>query len=206
MKERPILFSAPMVLAILEGRKTQTRRAMKFQLADDATPEIHDGKLLWRYPDETLRAVPYCSGNSKYGQPGDWIWVREAWRTAEGFDIYPPRDIQATTPIRYEADGAWTFPDVGMAGSGGKYRPPMFMPRWASRINLEITGVRVERLQDISETDAIAEGVSPDMDIVWQTGDDTPVGMFGELWESINGRGSWDVTPWVWVIEFRRMS
>jgi hypothetical protein len=79
------------------------------------------------------------------------------------------------------------------------------MPRWASRITLEITAVRVERLGDISEADAIAEGVSNDMPIVWQSGDDTPRGMFGELWESINGPESWAANPWVWVIEFQKV-
>lgn len=78
------------------------------------------------------------------------------------------------------------------------------MPRWASRITLEIAGVRVERLNDISNEDCIAEGVSSDMPIAWQSGDDTPIGMFGELWESINGPDSWGANPWVWVIQFKK--
>lgn len=223
MKERPILFSAPMVCAILEDLKTQTRRVWslpKWAEWDFIGGGEEKGQLIPK--DQNLRGwYSVDEVVCPYGKIGDRLWVREAWRTTEGFDIYPPRDIQATTPIRYEADGAWTFPDVGMTGSGGKYRPSMFMPRWASRITLEITGMRVERLNDCSETDAMAEGCQTDIGegsgLYWFDG----LGVNKEsgrafaydakeayswLWESINGDESWAANPWVWVIEFKRIS
>lgn len=211
MKERPILFSAPMVRAILDGRKTQTRRVDKYmaKFPPAMPPEL--GLLAKSKNGEPLLTAAWDATNGKftasfcpYGKPGDRLWVRETWRLPsprwDGPALFPfPSDISR----RYEADEAVS--GLTYRGEWGKGRPSIHLPRKLSRINLEITGVRVERLNDISDVDALAEGVSPDMDIKWQSGDDTPRGMFGELWESINGPGSWDENPWVWVIEFRKI-
>lgn len=178
MKERPILFSGAMVRALLDGTKTQTRRMVKPQ------PRILAGELLcWK--DDALtddQMAELCP----YGQPGDRLWVREAWMDLRGVD-------GAVGPCMYRA----TF---GNAPDGGKWRPSIHMPRWASRITLEVTGMRVERLQDISEADARAEGVSRAQCPDWHATTD-----FRAIWESINGPGSWDANPWVWVVEFKRL-
>ena len=210
MKERPILFSAPMVRALLSGAKTQTRRGLSVQ--PTGAPYAAQASLTksgsrpvfyaaWERPGTDGSTCCICP----YGVPGDRLWVREAWRTCEGFDVYPPRDIQRTTPVRYEADSHWSH---SMTGGGGKLRPSMFMPRWASRILLEVTDVRVERLQDISEADALAEGTPSWADGACAVGN--PHGLnardyYEVLWSSINGRASWDANPWVWCVSFRRI-
>lgn len=176
VKERPILMSAPMVRALLEGRKTQTRRVVKPQPHDIATVhqdcETEEWGQLWysldRRRDPTVEHwEPF---RCPYGKPGDRLWLREAWRTAKVNDHLSPKQMiqacrdagwksgKAWAPIEYLSDGYranWkTFP-----GETGRYRHARFMPRDYSRITLEITEVRVQRLQDISEADAIAEGV-----------------------------------------------
>jgi len=185
MKERPILFSGPMVRAILEGRKTQTRRVVKPQPGCDPRDDEH-----------------LDMGRCPYGQPGDRLWVREAWHTDER-DLEYARakheDAMSDSPIYYRAD-----PENDNAGC--TWRPSIHMPRWASRITLEITRVRVERLQEISEKDAIAEGADPYLHPVHPGREGLRhVDGFRSLWESINGPGSWDANPWVWVIEFKRV-
>lgn len=157
MKERPIIFSAPMVQAILEGRKTQTRRIVK-----DAT---------------------VC----KFGKVGDRLWVRETWAAPHAFDGHTPAFIPRDARIHFLATE-----DRG----GLRWRSPIFMPRWASRITLEIKSLRVERLQDISEADARAEGSDDNSSAIWGPGG------FWDLWEGIHGPGSWEENPFVWVIEF----
>ena len=207
MKERPILFSRTMVQAILDGKKNQTRRIVKYQRGDDCFVMLdYDGVGWWPYSSDDGESAnvdgmeyPY---RSPYGQPGDRLWVREAWRTIPGLmDDKPPRDIRQDAPLRYEADGEFN----GQSFHPGKLRPSMFMPRWASRLLLEVTGVRVERLQDISEADAVAEGVEP---FVNSDGDliESATTMYEHLWESINGAGSWEANPWVWVVEFQRVT
>lgn len=200
MKERPILFSAPMVRAILDGSKTQTRRIAKGVIARHA----RTGEALSRLDSAGLRVA--CP----YGQPGNRLWVREACCAEE----LPAGE----DGVRYLADD--TFNTIAYTQSAAEkwltmhwYRgrraatvPPIHMPRWASRIDLLISSVRVERLQDISETDALAEGITygqlPDnpQDLqrarTWYRG----------LWEQINGAGSWEANPWVWVVEFTRMT
>jgi hypothetical protein len=201
MKERPILFSALMVRAILDGRKTQTRRVLKNQpeIIKDPFPTTDEVKGVFKFKEST--GIYQCLGMQNlietcpYGQPGDRLWVRESWSTHACLDNKKPSELINVNSYHYWADGEINT---------GKKRPSIHMPRWASRINLEITGIRVERLQDISEDDAKAEGVSDDMGIIFKTGDDTPIGMYGELWESINGQGSWAFNPWVWVLEFKR--
>lgn len=209
MSDRPILFSAPMVRALLAGTKTQTRRVVRPQpspelLADYA--EIRATRGSTRTDAQALSECIPCP----YGQPGDRLWVRETWNQFDGWAGY-----------LYAADyDGWGIgpnddPDH-VPDHAVRWRPSIHMPRAASRITLEITGVRVERLQDISEADAIAEGVRPDPGgrqdddaagfhrIGAVRGDSFPIARYAVLWESINGPGSWDADPWVWVVEFKR--
>ena len=219
MKERPILFSGPMVRAILDGRKSQTRRVVKLPQQYPAKP-IHPTHESWigRWQNGFV-ACPY-------GQPGDRIWCKETWQVLRETcsyetgeydvreweaDLYgsPQTQLLKDCPrgghravIAYRADYEESFE--------GPWRPSIFMPRWASRITLEVTGVRVERLQEISEADAIAEGIERS-DGAWASYSPkfgrfmNPITSYHSLWESINGPGSWAANPWVWVIEFKRI-
>lgn len=181
MKERPILFSAPMVRALLDGTKTQTRRAVKARKDPDYGCQMTPGEIAG--DENPTRLCPY-------GQPGDRLWVREAWSSHACFDHLAPRDCPKS--IHYTADGKIQT---------GKGRPSIHMPRWASRITLDVVSVRVERLQDISRGDAMAEGCPfPNM----AAGDD-PRKWFADLWQQINGADSWAINPWVWVVEFKRV-
>lgn len=193
MKEHGILFSAPMVRALLAGTKTQTRRVVKPQ-PEKRHPFLafrkRRGPDFWLWPNAREEVIAECP----YGKPGDRLWVRE---THCAFDV---------GRVHYRADHA--LDPAADKAHGIRWTPAIHMPRWASRITLEITGARVERLQDISEADATAEG-SRD----WAGEQDTPARdipggetrlIYRQLWESINGAGSWDANPWVWVIEFRR--
>ncbi len=210
-KERPMLFQDAMVRAILSGQKVQTRRLVKpFQVptkSDDggwfATVQRHPR---WGFgvsgdTEQECAAKLVEFGGCPYGKPGDRLWVREAWRTTgDGgrCNDIPPRDLQPHQ-VWYEADGAAPADECV-----GKYRPPMFMPRWACRLVLEIVSVRVERLQDISRGDAMAEGCPfPNLNGK-EVGRTDPVGWYRDLWESINGAESWGANPWVWVVESRR--
>lgn len=186
MRERPILFSAPMVRATLDGSKTQTRRVVK--LTDSGRVKEPGSPRNWHLDDpDAVLACPY-------GQPGDRMWIRETW-------AYHVQAIGAVCdedgPFVYAAD---TF--------GKQYRlcekwtPSIHMPRWASRILLEISAVRVERLQDISEEDAIAEGCINSLHL---QGGRFAKENFEHLWWTINGDGSWEANPWVWVVEFKRV-
>lgn len=208
MKERPILFSGPMVRATLRevDPKLQTRRVVKPQprRVDGGVP-FGDGPA-WAHA-EPGSAIMRCP----YGVRGDRLWVREAWRAPLAYELTPPREIPPGTPIVYQADGAGSLPHF----NAGKLRPGMFMPRWASRITLEVTGVRVERLQGISEADARAEGATPIPDPcdhvrlacadIGCSGPQPYRSGFRSLWESINGPGSLDANPLVWVVEFKRL-
>lgn len=211
--ERPILFNGAMVRAILEGRKTQTRRVV----ADKHMPLVF------------AAALPALHESCPYGQPGDRLWVRETWRTAKLLDSKSPAAIgemcteagytNPWAPLAYEADGyqnsEWRGFDLGGDAEPGKTRVSIHMPRWASRILLEITAVRVERLQDISEADARAEGIAA-FDVAF-AGDKRRdpltqqhptvrfADAFCDLWQSINGEQSWHENPWVWVVEFKRV-
>lgn len=189
MKERPILMSAPMVLALQAGTKTQTRRVAKpVKHPDFGNP--YDPGALAREPKHVIeRACPY-------GQPGDRLWVRETFAKIDG---------QTQPWIETDYRATYTHGDrLGdHLGIKRRWTPAIHMPRAASRITLEITDVRVGRLQDISEADAKAEGVSmPD-------GTPTPPDWwsyrqeYAHLWDWINGDGSWEENPWVWVIGFR---
>lgn len=196
MKERPILMSAPMVRAILAGTKTQTRRVVKPQ------PRILAGELLcWKDDALTDDQMAACS---PYGQPGDRLWVRETFsgpwcmEAQDGIAAAPPSKWGESSEIWYWADGEPTY------GDWTRPRPSIHMPRWASRITLEVTGVRVERLQDISTSDAEAEGW-PGPDAENSISSTYPIAWYSKLWEEINGPGSWTANPWVWVVEFKRL-
>jgi len=209
IREKPILFSASMVRAILSGRKTQTRRVIKPQ------PETMEGDsgIQFDYPHwhTTLGAKRFANEHCKFGRVGERLWVRETcW--SDGCDVYYPADAG------HKAFGASDefFERLlklhHYSGSFSQKVPSIHMPRWASRITLEIESVRVERLNAISEADAMAEGVErieygpkeihgmpvhPHTSYYWEA--------FKELWESINGPGSWAANPWVWVVQFRRV-
>lgn len=187
MRERPILFSAPMVRAILAGQKTQTRRIVKPQPLGDTA---------WKNDDQWIVSGHGEAGDTglhcPYGQPGDRLWVRETW--AYGIHALAAKS-DADGPFVYAAD------QTTQGRLCDRWRPSIHMPRAASRITLEITGVRVERLRDISEDDAYAEGVTH---AEWG-GMNAREG-FRRLWESLNGTGSWEANPWVWVVEFQRIS
>lgn len=199
MAEKPILFSAPMVRALLAGTKTQTRRVAKPVRHPDLGNMYAPGALVLER--EPQHVIDRCN---PYGQPGDRLWVRESWRAPLAYELTPPRDIPAGTPIAYQSDGAGTLPHL----NAGKLRPAMFMPRWASRITLEITAVRVERLQDISREDAMAEGIVIQPDGGYGLADTShyhatdPRHSYWSLWEAINGPGSVESNPWVWAVTF----
>ena len=185
-KERPILFSAPMVRALLKGSKTQTRRAAKPQSAI-LTDEM--ARSLGVQPPATENpAVIPCP----YGYPGDRLWVRETWAVQHEYDAAAPSEIGASARWHYAATE-----DLG----GLRKRPSIFLPRRGSRIWLEITAVRVELLNAISDADAMAEGCSSD----GMLHGDCLASVYARLWESINGPGSWAANPWVWVVDFRRV-
>ncbi|MCP4569069.1 MAG: hypothetical protein GY841_15955 [FCB group bacterium] len=217
MKTRPILFSGPMVRAILEGRKTQTRRVVKTPQPSNEVGEFlrqlwpcRRGKYDYMGDPEKGHEVSL----KPYAFPGERLWVRETWADVNNFGV---------EAIAYRADGdvinvpkdddfkfippvpeKWWFAvwagDL-IAGHEKGWHPSIHMPRWASRITLEVTGIRVERVQDISEADARAEGVVPD--------EDNPTGVpyrdtFAFVWDFINGKKHpWDSNPWVWVVDFR---
>lgn len=188
VKERPILFSGPMVQAILSGRKTQTRRVIKgkgtwsVEEADDFSNRKWPG-----FQDEY---GTWTDMECPYGYPTDRLWVRETHYVESAgnqdevgrFVVYRSTDKDA--PV-------------------SKWTPSIHMPRWASRITLEIKAVRVERLQDISEEDAKAEGVKESIVLPGDRGSFVPA--FGNLWCEINGVHSWASNPWVWVISFKRI-
>lgn len=189
VKERPILFSAPMVRAILAGDKTQTRRIAKDVRHPDLGNVYAPGALvLEREPQHVIeRACPY-------GRPGDRLWVRETWG-------YNPDHPGMPWHACYRAD-------PGMEYDGIKWKPSIHMPRAACRIKLEITDVRVERLQDISDFDAEDEGTRIWAAEVQKNGNkfSSIRSAWQAMWESINGSDSWQANPWVWVVEFRRIA
>ncbi len=201
MRERPIIFSAPMVLALLAGRKTQTRRILKpwrFVLPSDSSSAGWDynGAALVRQEGggTSIFPLPWCP----YGVSGDRLWVKESFRLRADQDDKPPSQDYWKSGAWCEATGNGETPS-GCGGGIGRLRSSIHMPRWASRIDLELTEVRVQRLQDITDEDAKAEGVldAPDL------GDWAARGIYADLWNRINGAGSWDANPWVWSLTFK---
>lgn len=199
MKERPIIFSGPMVRAILEGRKTQTRRIVKGCIA----AFLEDGWSADQRMYETKEGDIVPAKNlCPYGQPGDRLWVRETWAEFSG--------IEPKVTYVYRADGLYDTPAKEHL-CDNRWRPSIHMPRAASRILLEITDVRVERLREITEDDAMSEGVLRKSPVYWQSylGDNRNTlssrDSFWTLWSSIHGPESWSENPWVWVITFKRI-
>jgi hypothetical protein len=204
--ERPILFSGSMVRAILAGEKTQTRRVIKPQPPQDLTwggwivSTTGDNKEIgcaeWDDFDRGLVTKSHTV-RCPYGQPGDRLWVRETWATGWFANGTPPRDLPKETRVYYRATPGPVREDHY------KWRPSIHMPRWASRITLEVTGIRAERLQAITEPDAVAEGVP----VITDPECPPPAFRFRALWDSINAqRGfAWGGDPWVWVVEFRKV-
>lgn len=198
--DRPILFSAPMVRALLDGRKTMTRRVLDAWC--DEPPAFVDGGVITAY-DEHDR--PYRWPRTY--AIGDRLYVREAWHAARSLDGTPPRDIPRDADIEHAAT-ARSYAEIGLKG---KLRPAMFLPRWASRLTLIVTDVRVQRLQEISEEDAIAEGVEcwsePGL-VSWRVDDAMSfvgaVDAYHLLWDELNAKRGygWHENPWVVCLSF----
>lgn len=209
MKERPILFSAPMVRALLDGSKTQTRRIIKLPPAPAALgaweattfggenggrtaagQTVPEQAAIWHTRTGVTISCPH-------GAPGDHLWVRETWvcddyRVQAGSYLEVPGAREA---LFYRADNEQPFE----APEGKFWKPSIHMPRWASRILLEIVSVRAERLNDCSVEDALAEGIAH------RTMNDPRI-EYQHLWDDINGTGAWTANPWVWVVEFKRVT
>jgi len=232
MTDKPILFSGPMVNAILEDRKTQTRRVLKVPKWTNRSPEefLRDGNSgFWK----TISTKTGAFKDLPTYQVGDRLYVREAWRSLNGLDHLSPSAMGAAAieagyktpwgPVKYIADGSfldwddWHRCDPSFGTKEGKFRQGMHMPRWASRLTLVVTDVRVQRLQEISDDDAQAEGIEPyagiDPDCSGylnysnQSEDGwwlSPKNSFRTLWNSINdARGfGWDANPWVVAVTF----
>lgn len=216
IKEKPILFSAPMVMAILDGHKTQTRRVVK-----DIPMDLHYGKPIMDYglsgiaglDNNVLRYTIQDSIDScnefktycPYGKIGDRLWVRETfaesdrpdgtpvivYKTGENIPVCRVKDKDSLIKEWESTENVYVE----------KWKPSIHMPRWASRINLEITNIRVERLKDISKDDVVAEGCFDD----YPANTQSAINCYRDLWQSLNGIDSWDLNPWVWIIEFRRV-
>ncbi len=209
MKERPVIFNGEMVRAILSGRKTQTRRVISNVSPDNCIPLHKPTKTKDGIYTHVMDAPGH--GLCPFGQVGDRLWVREAYQgplfNFDQMETYLEDTSKFERPefCEYRADGGKT-PEYYDADDNLRYgwKPSIHMPRWASRITLEITGVRVERLNDISEEDAKAEGVAPSQHVITPLEALYRVG-FLKLWQSIYGEESWRANPWVWVIEFRRV-
>lgn len=216
MKERPIIFSGPMVRTILKDRKTQTRRVIKPQ---PANPMQHVVKALCQFFRDKGRSMKPIK--CPYGQPGDGLWVRETWAAVRFFEAYEDGyalgyadDWEGSERIPkgpgswcvlYRADGEW---EDNIEDRGFAWRPSIHMPRWASRITLEVTGVRVERVQDITDGDVAKEGVTWGWPGQLGSKHGSPArDAFAKLWDSLNAKRGygWDMNPWVWVLEFKRL-
>jgi len=225
MTDRPIIFSAPMIRALLDGRKSMTRRILKPQPPEWVTRMCHEGRNGWIGSGDghgTLMHVPYAVG--------DRLWVREAWRIgawdfedstmcvdfrADGFADTTRRHVHDSDwfenawigvsdelhakGIQTDAEGNYHWD----AGNGPlRWRSPIHMPRWASRLTLTVTDVRLQRLQDISEADAVAEGIEPGRRLSCGGMSHTAVDIFCDLWNSIHGPEAWALNPWCAVLSF----
>lgn len=213
MKARPILFSASMIHALLGDRKVQTRRVIRPQ------PRIDEqGNFCWRgvrdgqsaagdSHAQKLALASCCDsqdrGQCPYGKPGDLLWVKETWGIDRVGGRVPLNAVVATNGGGFPVAKVKYAADDGSTVMADEKRSSLFMPRWASRLTLQITDVRVERLQEISEADAVAEGVFTPGAGYAENGPPVAVVNYGALWESINGAGSWDENPWVWALTFK---
>ncbi|MEA3390594.1 MAG: hypothetical protein U9R64_15140 [Pseudomonadota bacterium] len=228
MADRPMLFSSPMVCALLEGRKAQTRRVLKLPGWAAKPPEFEEGEQ----GVAAICAETGCFALLPTPQIGDRLWVKETWRVSpEACEGWNPDDARPTGWIDYRARGseersAPNFDAVCRAtfGKSGEidwdcvpsdWRPSIFMPRWASRLTLNVTNVRVQRLNDCSEEDAIAEGIEArGVGCLWgwidylETNPNVtrhfadPRRSYASLWDHINGPGAWEANPWVVALSF----
>ncbi|HHC2778780.1 hypothetical protein [Klebsiella pneumoniae] len=233
MTERGMIFNAEMVRAILDGRKTQTRREVKLNLDISCLATTYDWATSLaanhyqalteeqiQQKAESLRGVihPVILGNGQmvsiicpHGKPGDRIWVRETFCPVDDTQYGGEKWVDYRATPRYESSHPAGWDSAPNDAEALKWRPSIHMPRWASRILLEITDVRVERLNSISQEDAQAEGLEltgwrptySDPDSGGEVM--TPYDNFAELWSSIYGDESWKANPWVWVISFERV-
>lgn len=239
MSDRPIIFSAPMIRALLDGRKTQTRRLIKLNgyRPEFCGPRGCEGDpTCWGWEDsehgdwvtlekEAGQRMGWRDWRGAYA-PGDRLYVREAWCTSPPYDDIKPSEMGGDESIRYAADGAWESWGWGDLGCvvGGRARSSIHMPRWASRLTLTVTDVRVQRVQDISEADAKAEGLAtvtkdgslwkwgiPDRDGLpgnddhgwhWRDWKADPREAFRDIWNSIHGPDAWAANPWVCALTF----
>lgn len=245
MKDRPILFSGPMVRALLEGRKTQTRRVVKSQPQESFTEDYNpDGTVRQRvsygwswWPSADQTSLVCCSGEMlarcPYGVPGDRLWVKHQHWRKRGTDSVPERVWDEWSQVLRSRDYAGDLEDrhatqwdVAEVGDFAR-KPSIYMPRWASRITLEVVGVRVERVEDITEADAMAEGAERNVvegsEADWEPEwgyrrrcvhypdgcecfpHATAREWFLDLFYGINKRAPKGINPWVWVIEFKRV-
>lgn len=230
MADQPILFSGPMVRSLLDDRKTRTRRVIDFP----GVAAVHafvpvgtdrQGRRVYEMRDAAGRLMSRPAGRDVVEYlywprhaVGDRLWVREAWATEAAYDDLAPSAIGGDEPIHYDADGShqtWGFPAIARLG---RRRPSMFMPRWASRLTLTVTEVRVQRVQEISEDDAIAEGpgfVGAVSGEVCESSASHRLGIgprwrnarewYADLWDSLNSKRGygWHANPWVAAISFR---
>lgn len=197
MKERGMIFNAEMVRAILDGRKTQTRRPIKWKQTRFTEMAERDDGSLWPWAEDCERGGDIWF-TCPFGEVGDRIWVRETWAEA-GASAPDLKLYRANYPDHVPAH----YENVPPAEEI-RWTPSIHMPRWASRITLEITDVRVERLNAISEEDAQAEGVQPACYEITPPEAAYRVS-FGGVWRGIYGEESWAANPWVWVIKFKRV-
>ncbi len=230
---RPILFTGPMVRAVLDDRKTQTRRVivpqiekLSFEPGGSLTYSFVKpnrgvyatitGGFETRTQADRFIAMKHCP----YGTVGDELWVKESWRTRASLDRHSPKTIADLAddagytrgdrcPLQYAADGRetrWGDNDERDFGPWGRWRPSIFMPRWASRITLEIIDVRVQRVQEITAGDAYSEGIDVGTEPQdWKAQSENAMASYRALWNSINAKRGfgWDVNPWVWAITFK---
>lgn len=221
VKEHPILMSGPMVRAILEGKKSQTRRVIRPQPVQLDTEQWFPGppgsnKNAKHYANEKHLRKGLPLDFSPYGAPGDRLWVRETHailRQGDYGSVVGPNESdfrQHYYELRYRTDERDSYAEASADVRGYSWRPSIHMPRWASRITLEIIEVRVERLQKITDNDVRAEGITPSEIDAWREWlhpGDVHGHAFGQRWDTLNAkRGySWESNPWVWVVSFERM-
>ena len=223
MADRGIIFSAPMVRALLDGRKTMTRRVLKLS---GRAPDFIGGRgqeadpSCWGWDDDSGSYILAERGAGDNGflswrdmaqayAPGDRLYVREHWRTARAYDDLAPSEMGGEEPVRYEADASWqTWGWGAPLRCHGRFRQGTHMPRWASRLTLIVTDVRVQQLQEISEADAVAEGCDPvHMAPGGRYGDPSAGWLdyrdgFRGLWNRLHGPKAWDANPWVCALTF----